>query len=416
MKTTKSFNIPKSLVWEAWLRVKSNHGAAGVDAESIEKFENKLTKNLYKIWNRMCSGSYFPLPVRAVEIPKKNGGVRTLGIPTVADRVAQMVVKIYLEPVIDPVFSENSFGYRPGKSAIDAIGITRKRCWRSDWVLEFDIRKLFDNIDHKLLMRAVRKHTSCKWAILYIERWLVAPFAKEDGTEVERVSGTPQGGVISPLLANLFLHYTFDKWMENKFPRLPFCRYADDGIIHCKTEDQARYVRRSLEERLKECKLEIHPTKTRIIYCKDADRILDYPNISFDFLGYTFRPRRSKSKMGKFFINFTPAVSRAALIEMKKIIRRYKVNLRSDKTLEDLSKMIGPILRGWFNYYGHYYRSALSPVGEHFNRRLVRWVMRKHKKFRRKPNCAGNWLGRLARNRPQLFVHWQMGIFPTIGG
>lgn len=416
MNETKPFSIPKKTVYEAWLRVKANKGAGGVDSETIEKFELKLSENLYKIWNKMSSGTYFPPAVKAVAIPKKTGGERILGIPTVADRVAQMTVKLHFEPLVEPSFSENSYGYRPNKSALDAVGVTRRRCWKFNWVLEFDIKKLFDSINHEFLMEAVRKHTNCKWVLLYIERWLKAPILKQDGVLESRTMGTPQGGVISPVLSNLFLHYAFDCWMNRKFPTIKFCRYADDGVVHCKTEAQALFVRDALNKRLKECKLELHPEKTKIVYCKDDDRTENYPNISFDFLGYTFRPRRSKNKHGKFFINFTPAVSKKALIEMRKTIRRYKINLRSVKTLQDLSNLIGPMLRGWVNYYGAFYKSALSPFFEHINRRLERWVMRKYKRFRRQPQRARNWLGKLARQKPSLFVHWTMGILPAVDG
>ena len=416
MNETKPFNIPKSSVYQAWLRVKANQGAEGVDSEAIEMFESKLSKNLYQIWNRLSSGSYFPPPVKAVAIPKRNGGERILGIPTVSDRVAQMVVKIHFEPLVEPHFSDNSFGYRPNKSALDAVGITRKRCWWYDWVLEFDIRKLFDRIDHELLMKAVRKHTDCKWIILYIERWLKAPFQNTDGILEARTMGTPQGGVISPVLANLFMHYVFDKWMDRKFPKVKYCRYADDGIIHCRSEKQAVFMKDMLDKRLRECQLEMHPEKTKIVYCKDDDRKESYPNIQFDFLGYTYRPRKSKNKHGKHFINFTPAVSRAALIEMRRRLRKYKINLRSDKTLKDLSNLINPMLRGWLNYYGKYYKSALSPFFEHVNRRLERWVIRKYKRFRRRPHHARKWLAKLARNRKYLFVHWQLGVLPLVEG
>src|SRR6476661_5357445 len=237
--TCKSYDIPKTLIWEAWLHVKANQGAAGIDAETIERFETKLAANLYKIWNRMSSGSYFPPPVRAVSIPKKSGGERILGVPTVADRVAQMVVKRVIEPILDPIFLADSYGYRPNKSALDAVGVTRERCWKYDWVLEFDIKGLFDNIDHDLLLRAVRKHVTCKWALLYIERWLKASMVQEDGTTMERNCGTPQGGVVSPILANLFLHYAFDVWMTRTHPDLPWCRYADDGLVHCRSGQEA---------------------------------------------------------------------------------------------------------------------------------------------------------------------------------
>jgi len=415
LKKAKPFEISKNIVWEAWKQVKANHGAAGVDEESIADFEGDLKNNLYRIWNRMSSGSYFPPAVRTVGIPKKSGGERLLGIPTVADRVAQMVAKMYFEPFVEPHFHKDSYGYRPGKSAIQAIEVTRKRCWEHDWVLEFDIKGLFDNIDHDLLMRAVRKHTDCKWLVLYIARWLKAPFQKEDGTVVERTKGTPQGGVISPVLSNLFLHYVFDKWMERNYPQTPFCRYADDAVAHCGSEAEAQRLRGVLEARFGECHLELHPEKTKIIYCKDDDRRGNYPNTGFDFLGFTFRPRRSKNRWGKHFINFTPGVSNKAAKAMRQKARRWKMHLRSDKSLEDLSRMFGPAIRGWINYYGRFYKSALYPTLRHLNRTLVRWVMRKFKRFRRHHRRAEYWLGRIARRQPWLFPHWQMGVRPTAG-
>ena len=339
MKKAKPFEISKHVVWDAWKHVKANQGAAGVDAESIADFEANLKNNLYKIWNRMSSGSYFPPPVRTVGIPKKTGGERLLGIPTVSDRIAQMVVKMYFEPLVEPCFHEDSYGYRPGKSAIQAVEVTRKRCWRYDWVLEFDIKGLFDNIDHDLLMRAVRHHTDSKWVLLYIERWLKAPFQKDEGTLVERPKGTPQGGVISPVLSNLFLHYVFDKWMERNYSQNPFCRYADDGIAHCRTEVEAFVLLKALDVRFKECRLELHPEKTKIVYCKDDDRRGSYPLNRFDFLGFTFRPRKSKNRWGKYFINFTPAVSNKAGKVMRQKARRWKMHLRSENSLEDISEM-----------------------------------------------------------------------------
>jgi len=415
LKRAKPFEISKKVVWEAWERVKANHGAAGVDEESIADFEKGLKDNLYKIWNRMSSGCYFPPAVRTVGIPKKDGRVRLLGIPTVADRVAQMVAKMYLEPVLEPNFHQDSYGYRPGKSAIQAVEVTRRRCWKYDWVLEFDIKGLFDNIDHDLLMRAVRKHTDCKWMLLYIERWLKAPFQGEEGIWVERTKGTPQGGVISPLLANLFLHYVFDKWMERNYPQVPFCRYADDGVVHCGAESEAGLMKEVLESRFKECNLELHPEKTRIIYCKDDDRRGEHPHTRFDFLGFTFRPRRSKDRWGKSFINFSPAVSNEAGKEMRQETRRWKLHLRSDKSLEDLSRMLSPKVRGWINYYGSFYKSALYPTLRHLNRRLVRWAMRKFKRLRHHLTNAVYWLGRIAKRQPELFPHWQFGVKPTAG-
>jgi len=411
MNVTKSFDIPKQLVMDAYKAVKANAGAAGIDKESIKDFEKNLKDNLYKIWNRMSSGSYFPPPVRAVAIPKKSGGTRLLGIPTVADRVAQAVVKTMLEENVEPIFLANSYGYRPGKSALDAIGVTRKRCWSYDWVLEFDIKGMFDNIDHELLMRAVRKHTDCKWVILYIERWLKAPMQMPDGTLVERHTGTPQGGVISPILANLFMHYVFDVWITRKFPECPWCRYADDGLVHCQSEQQAQIVQEALARRLEECKLELHPDKTRIVYCKDANRAGSHPNTELNFLGYTFRPRVVKnSKTNTLFVSFTAAVSRKAQTAMRQRTRKLNLRNRSDLELEDISRIFNPILRGWNEYYGKYHPTGMTPVFKHFNSTLVAWAMQKYKRLKGRKRKAALFITRNAREMPKLFVHWQKGM------
>ena len=415
MDKTKPYDISKHVVLEAYQRVKANKGAAGIDHESLETFEVNWKDNLYKIWNRMSSGSYFPPPVKAVEIPKKSGGTRILGVPTVADRVAQMVVKLYFEPNVEPYFHEDSYGYRPRKSAIDALAITRKRCWKYDWVLELDIRGLFDNIDHELLMKAVRKHTDNPWVILYIQRWLKAPFQMPDGTVQERTKGTPQGGVISPVLANLFLHYAFDLWMTQNHPDKPFARYADDGVTHCRSKKGAEVLLEDLKKRFAQCGLELHPTKTRIVYCKDNDRRGTYPETTFDFLGYTFRPRRSKNKYGKYFINFTPAVSNNAKTAMRQKIHDWRMHLKPDKTLEDLSNMFNPVIRGWISYYGRFYKSELYSVLKHMNRALAHWAVRKYKKLAGHKRRGEHWLGRIARREQRLFAHWQMGIVPAAG-
>lgn len=407
--TTKPFEIPKRLVWQAWRLVRANRGAAGVDEESLDEFERDLKNNLYRLWNRMSSGSYFPPPVREVQIPKKSGGQRPLGIPTVSDRVAQMVAKLVLEPELEPHFHENSYGYRPEKSAHQAIAVTRKRCWWHDWVLEFDIRGLFDNIDHGLLMKAVHHHTTCKWLLLYIERWLTAPVQQTDGRLRQRTKGTPQGGVISPLLANLFLHYAFDRWMTTHFPRLPFCRYADDGLIHCRSLKQAQYVKERLAQRLRECGLEIHPDKTRIVYCKGVHRYDEYAHIQFDFLGYTFRPRRSYDKHGRTFTNFAPAMARSAATALRQEVRSWRLQLKSDKSLEDLSRMFNSTIAGWVNYYTRFYASAFAAVAKHINRALARWAMRKFKILRGHKTRAVKWIERVAAQRPHLFAHWRAG-------
>jgi group II intron reverse transcriptase/maturase len=415
MDRAKPFCIPKRAVWEAYKRVRANHGAAGVDGQTIAEFEEDLKDNLYQLWNRMSSGSYLAPPVRRVEIPKDNGGgVRLLGIPSVADRVAQTVVKEYLEPVLDACFHIDSYGYRPQKSAKEALAMARARCWRYDWVLELDIRAFFDNLCHELLLRALRCHTDCKWVLLYVERWLKAPVQLEDGSLEARDKGTPQGGVVSPLLSNLFLHYVFDQWMQKHYPEIPFERYADDGICHCKTLAQAQELRAALERRFAECHLELHPQKTRVVYCKDDDRRGTYPEHSFDFLGYTFRPRRSKNRWGKFFISFTPAVSNQAAKAMRTKLRSWALHNRSDKSLEDLARMFNPVVQGWINYYASFYKSALYPTLRHLDLVLARWAVRKYKKLRGHLRRARHWLARVARTRPRLFAHWKL-VQPTAG-
>jgi len=400
---------------EAFQQVKKNQGSSGVDNETLEEYEKELKNNLYKLWNRMSSGSYFPPPVKLVEIPKKDGGKRPLGIPTVSDRIAQTVVKMTLEPMIEPVFHPDSYGYRPHKSAIEAVGKTRERCWRYDWVIDWDIKGFFNNIQHDLLLKALHKHTDNQWVLLYIQRWLIAPLQKEDGTLVKRDKGTPQGAVISPLLANLFLHYALDEWLRRNYPDNPFERYADDGVVHCKTEKEAKELLTHIKQRLEDCGLELHPDKTKIVYCKDDDRQKDYPNTKFDFLGYTFRCRRSKNRWGKFFVNFCPAVSDSAKKAMRQKMRSWKVHLRSDKTLEDISHMFDPILRGWLNYYGKYYKSEVYCIFRHFNRILTRWATRKYKRLRHHNHQAEYWLGRIARKETRLFCHWKLKLKPATG-
>lgn len=407
MNMAKPFTIAKRLVYDAYKAVKANAGSAGVDKETIADFETNLKDNLYRIWNRMSSGTYFPPPVKAVAIPKKDGGERILGVPTVGDRIAQMVVKQMIEPGLESIFLADSYGYRPGKSALDAIGVTRQRCWKYDWVLEFDIKGLFDNISHELLLKAVHKHVKCNWASIYIERWLIAPMER-DGNRIERNFGTPQGGVISPILSNLFLHYTFDLWMGREHPDLPWCRYADDGLIHCRTEQEAQAVMAALSGRLAECGLQMHPEKTQIVYCRDGSRKERYPNVKFDFLGYTFRPRVVKNrKRDSLFVSFTPAVSGKALKSMRETTRRLNFRNRTDLSLRDISRLFNPILRGWVAYYGRYYPSALYPVYRHVNQTLVAWAMRKYRRLKRHKMRTMRLLEKVAENQPALFVHWR---------
>jgi len=408
MTGAKSFTIEKSEVWEAFKRVKANQGAAGVDGQTLEGFEDRLGPELYKLWNRMSSGSYMPPPVRRVMIPKADGGQRPLGIPTVSDRIAQEVVRRYLEPLLEPVFHKDSYGYRPERSAIDAIRTARQRCWRYDWVLDMDIKGFFDTIDHELLLRAVRHHTDCTWVLLYIERWLKAPVMLEDGTFVAPDRGTPQGGVISPLLANLFLHYAFDQWMDRENPDVPFERYADDIICHCKTEGKARALWKRVQTRLSECGLALHPQKTKIVYCKDTNRKGQYPTVAFDFLGYRFQPRLAVWRGGLFGVSYLPAASPKALKTFRRRVRNWGLQRRSDKGLIDLARMFNRRIEGWIGYFRCFYKSALYPTLRLIDAHLHRWVMRKFKRFKQRPRQARLWLARIAKSTPGLFAHWSL--------
>lgn len=412
MGETKPYSISKNVVMTAYERVKANKGTYGVDEQSIEEFEKNLKNNLYKIWNRMSSGSYFPKPVKAVAIPKKNGGTRILGIPTVEDRIAQMVAKIYFEPKVEPIFYEDSYGYRPNKSAIQAIETMRKRCWKRDWVLEFDIKGLFDNIRHDILLEMVKKHTDEEWVVLYIKRWLTTPFQMEDGEIKQRNSGTPQGGVISPILANLFLHYVFDDFMVKEFNNIPWVRYADDGATNCVSVKQAKYLQRRLQKQFEKYGLELNLDKTRIVYCKDDDRKGKYDTTSFDFLGYTFRARGSKNKYGKYFTNFLPAISDKAKKAIRKEVKSWKLQLKVDKKLEDIGGMFNKKIQGWINYYTHFYKSEMYGVLRYINGCLIKWVRRKYKK-RKHRRRAEYWLGSIAKRDRNLFAQWKFGILPT---
>lgn len=409
MDKAKAFCISKREVWEAYQQVKANRGAAGVDGQSMKEFEADLKNNLYRIWNRMSSGSYMPPPVLRVDIPKDGGaGTRPLGIPTISDRVAQTVVKRYLEPLVEPVFHRDSYGYRPGRSAHQALNVARQRCWEYAWVVDLDIKNFFGSIDWDLMMRAVRRHTDCAWVLLYIERWLKAPVQMPDGTVVHPDEGTPQGGVVSPVLANLFLHYAFDRWMQKYHPDVPFERYADDAICHCESEAQALLLRQELERRLAECKLALHPEKTKIVYCKQANRPVDYPIYQFDFLGYTFRPRSVMNRMGKLCVGFTPAVSNKAARAMRQGMRRKGLLRRYDLGLDDLADRTRPILRGWIEYYGRFTRSALVQVLRWVDMALMRWAQRKYKSLSRRPARAWAWLSGVKCRQPGLFAHWRL--------
>jgi RNA-directed DNA polymerase len=403
----KPFDIPKRQVWEAFKRVKANQGAAGVDGQSIEEFEVRLADNLYKLWNRLSSGSYMPPPVRRVDIPKADGGTRPLGIPTVADRIAQEVVRRYLEPLLEPLFHPDSYGYRPGRSAIDAIRSARQRCWRYDWVLDIDIKGFFDSIDWVLLLKAVRKHTDCPWVLLYIERWLKAPAMRDDGMLVPRERGTPQGGVISPLLANLFLHYAFDIWIKRGFPGVPFERYADDIICHCRSEREALTLRQVLERRFNECGLVLHPEKTKVVYCKDTNRKGGTRSCS---------STSSATHSGRGWRNggvgcMECHISRQPVPRpsRRSVRRSGDGHSRPGATKRWTTwRMFNPYIRGWINYYSHFYKSALYPTLRRIDVFLLQWARRKFKRLRQRPKGARDWLARVIRSSPDLFAHWPL--------
>ena len=408
MDNAKPFCIAKGDVWDAYKRVRANHGAAGVDGQSIEQFEAEVENNLYRLWNRLCSGSYFPPPVRRVDIPKDEKSTRPLGIPTVGDRIAQTVATRYLEPILEPLFHGDSYGYRPDRSAHQALSVARQRCWRYDWVLDLDLKSFFETIDWELLLRVLRRHTDCTWVLLYVERWLRAPVCMPDGTLAERKQGTPQGAVISPLLANLFLHAAFDRWMAVQHPDIPFERYADDIICHCKSEEQAQALKDALAQRFAQWHLELHPHKTTIVYCKDANRRGRYPEQRFDFLGYTFRPRSSKNATGKVFVSFAPAVSEKAAKAIRQRMRRWQLHQRNDLALEEIARWTHSMLRGWMGYYGRFHASALRRALRTLDDFLVRWAQRKYKRLRAHKVRAWQWLWRVRARQPDLFAHWAL--------
>ncbi|MCA1845817.1 MAG: group II intron reverse transcriptase/maturase [Actinobacteria bacterium] len=410
----KAFDIPKTLVWEAYLKVKANKGTAGVDGQSLADFAQDERKNLYKIWNRMSSGSYFPPPVRAVEIPKAGGGVRVLGVPTVADRIAQTVVAMTLEPLVEPVFHQDSYGYRPGRSALDAVELCRKRCWQSQWVIDLDIQGFFDNVPHDPILRAVGKHTDKPWVLLYVKRWLMAPIQQVDGTLVMRDRGTPQGSAISPLLSNLFMHYAFDDWLHRMQPLVRFERYCDDVIVHCVSEKQAQYIKRSIKERLARLGLQLHPEKTKIVHCVQESRDRARLGVEFTFLGYTFRPRYARLRDGRWKTGFLPAVSKAAKKSMAAVIRGWRLGRRTDLSFREVAAMINRVVAGWINYYGRFYKSLLiSFLADRINPHLVRWAMRKFKHLHRWPAKARKRIAQIATQYRGMFVHWRHGALPA---
>jgi group II intron reverse transcriptase/maturase len=410
---TKSVPISHQMVWAAYKKVRSNQGSAGVDQISMEEFDANRSAHLYKLWNRMASGSYFPPPVKEVEIPKDDGKIRKLGVPTISDRVGQMVIKDYLEPRFEKIFSPNSYAYRPNKSAHQALAAVRANCRKADWVIDLDIKGFFDNIDHSKLLKAVEKHVSEKWCITYIKRWLQTPILTISGELVQKQGkGTPQGGVISPLLANLFLHYAMDKWLEQTHPTVKYVRYADDAILHCRSKVQADYVLRNLRDRMQNCGLELHPEKTKIAYCRDYRRQGTYENVKFDFLGYSFQPRSTAiGGKGKLFLGYDCAISIRSKKRIADKMRELDIKNLTHKSIVGVAQYLEPFIRGWINYYGRFRMSMLNPIFQLLRQHLVRWVRKRYKRYKTSLNRAYDWLKRIREQFPNLFYQWRLGFY-----
>lgn len=407
---TKSLPISKRMVWNSYQKVDAKDGAAGIDRESIEMFNANMADNLYKLWNRLSSGSYFPPPLRTVFIPKKQGGFRPLGIPTVSDRIAQGVVKDYLEPSMEAIFHPSSFGYRPGRSAHDALDQCQANCKQKAWVLDVDIKGFFDNISHSMMMNLLQQHTQEKWVLLYVERWLKAGVEQEDGSIAARTKGTPQGGVISPLLANLYLHHAFDSWMRDNYLQNPFERYADDIVIHCRSKEEAEQLHAQLVKRMEEFALTLHPEKTKLVYCKNYQRHESHDHESFTFLSYSFQPRMIMSKFGekKLFLVFGCAISNAAKTGIRQAIRNVLNPRWSERTLEEFAKKLNPKLRGWINYYSRFYRHEALEVFCYLNSLIKKWLRNKYKLHSLK-SLLTKYEAAQAADR-NLFYHWRLGV------
>jgi RNA-directed DNA polymerase len=403
----KPFEILKQEVWQAYLKVAANKGAAGVDRVSLEEFRSDLKDNLYKIWNRMSSGSYFPPPVRAVEIPKAHGaGTRLLGVPTIGDRIAQTVVAARIEAVAEPKFHPDSGGYRPGRGALDAVGKCRERCWRYDWVIDLDVQKFFDTVPWDRIIAAVEANTALPWVILYVKRWLAAPIQMPDGTLAPRDRGTPQGSAVSPVLANLFMHYAFDMWMAREYPGCPFERYADDAVVHCRSQAQAEAVLDALRSRMEQVGVRLHPDKTKIVYCKDGKRRGSHEHTEFTFLGFTFRARAVRAKKGNVFTGFGPAASKDAIKKMNAQVKSWRLHTRTGHSMGEIADAINPVIRGWMQYYGAFYRTELYPLLRRINSYLVRWVRKKYKRLKTFKRAHRAWK-RVTSQYPAWFAHWR---------
>ena len=411
---TKSQPIPVEQVWSSYLAVRKQGKSAGVDHLTLKAYEQVKSKELYKVWNRMSSGSYFPPPVRRVEIPKPDGKRRKLGIPTVSDRVAQGVVKNYLEPLLEPHFHPYSFGYRPNRNAQQAIRQATEQCHKKAWVLDLDIESFFDNLDHEKIMQALQRHTTEKWVLMYVERWLKAPIEHEDGSLEYPKKGSPQGGVVSPLLSNLYLHYAFDKWIGKHYREVVFERYADDIVVHCESKQEAERLLTAISSRLEQCGLRLHREKTKIVYCKTTNRKGQHEQVSFDFLGLTFKPKKAMNqKTGKIVTSFGPdKISKNSIRKIIGTIRSKKLHKKMTSTLADLARELAGHVRGWINYFGKININFLGRVMRYLNDRLVRWACKRYKRFKRSSRQAQRWLVSIYKNYPNMFVHWQYGFKP----
>ena len=406
--TSKTVPVTKEKVKAAYRKVKSNQGSAGVDKQSLEEFQKDLSGNLYALWNRLSSGSYMPKPVRSVSIPKANGKKRILGIPTVSDRIAQQVVKDYLEPRLEAQFQENSYGYRPLKSAHQAVTAVQENVRQYAWVIDMDIKSFFDEVDHELLMKAVERHVPEKWVKMYIRRWLESPAQQPDGTLIQKEGrGTPQGGVISPLLANLFLHYVLDKWLAKQYPGIAFVRYADDIVIHCQTEAETKQMLEAIRVRLTECKLRLSEEKTKVVYCQDYRRPKkkDYGK-KFDFLGFTFKPKTIPSKRGGLFLGYGCAISQKSQTRIVEGWKQLNLHRRSDLTIQEIANQVNLQMVGIIRYYGKFKLLELKRLMRHFELRLVKWVLNKYKKFKGSYSAAYRWIKYLKRSYPTMFYYW----------
>jgi RNA-directed DNA polymerase len=396
---TKSQPITKVMVWQAYKEVRANKGSGGIDKMSWEYLEENKKTELYKLWNRLTSGSYYPNAVKQVSIPKKDGGIRKLGIPTLLDRIAQQVVKRHLERIVEPLFHKSSFGYRPNRNAHQAIKQANENSFNHDFAIDLDIKGFFDHIDHELLIKTVQHYCQDKWVLMYIERWLKAGVVQQDGSFSATLSGTPQGGVISPLLANLFLHVVFDKWMEKYHPEKPFERYADDIVVHCKTEKQALYLLHLINKRMESCKLSLHPEKSKIVNLRGFSEKKYLKG--FDFLGFTIRPSSVKSKDTVKTIPsiFVSQKSKNSLMEK---FRNLNIHKRRT-TLEEIAKMMNPILRGIINYYHKFRKSDLQNLWRQLNERLLKWVKWEKGLYKK---ASVRYLKTKYKEKPDLFLHW----------